>query len=203
MPTGVIVTFIIGLLCIIFTLVYQKNINLRVAIGVIGVIFLFYSGFSFGNIQPIAHLETFDSGNRLEIPETINKVEVLSPVEGDEVKCRILTSGVYPDGHDKDIWVLLRPSDKKYYPQSDYTNTSFKLNGEWQVVTRFGGDEGEQFVLFVFEADPQASAFFSKTIENWKASEAYIGLMESELPAGIKEIDRLNVILKGDCRGVF
>lgn len=203
MPTGVIITFIIGALCIVFTLLYNKNTNLRLAIGVIGTVFLFYSGFSYGNIQPIAHLETFDSGNKLEVPKKVDKVEVLSPVEGDAVKCRILTSGVYPEGHDKDIWVLLKPSDKKYYPQSDYTNTSFKLNGEWQVVTRFGGDEGEDFELFVFEADKEASAFFSQTIENWKTSNEYIGLEEAEIPNGAKQINKINVVLKTDCRGVF
>jgi hypothetical protein len=165
--------------------------------------FLFYSGFSYGNIQPVAHIETFDSGNKLKIPENITSVELLSPVDGDKVKCRIITSGVYPEGHQKDIWVLLKPSDGKYYPQSDYTNTSFKLNGEWQVVTRFGGDQGEEFELLVFEADSEASAFFSKTIETWKANNEYVGLLSSELPGGAVQLRSINVELQGDCRGVF
>jgi hypothetical protein len=110
--------------------------------------------------------------------------------------------GVYPEGHDKDIWVLLKPSDEKYYPQSDHTNTSYKRNGEWQVITRFGGDKGESYDIIVYEADSTASQFFSKTIEDWKALNEYAGLEEEELPGGLSEVDRIVVSLKENCRGV-
>lgn len=53
--------------------------------------------------------------------------------------------GVYPETHDKGIWVLLKPSDERYYLQSDHTNTSYKRNEEWQVITRFGGYQGEAY----------------------------------------------------------
>ncbi|MCB9351703.1 MAG: hypothetical protein H6573_30050 [Lewinellaceae bacterium] len=55
----------------------------------------------------------------------------------------------------------MKPSDNKYYPQSDHTNTSFKRNGEWQVITRFGGDEGEAYDIIVYETDPSASQFLA------------------------------------------
>ena len=51
-------------------------------------------------------------------------------------------------GSQKDIWVLLKPSNNKYYPQSDHTNTSYKRDGEWQVITRFGGDKGESYDFY-------------------------------------------------------
>jgi hypothetical protein len=203
MPFEVIITFLVGALCIVFALLYSKNTNIRLIVGVIGTIFLFYSGFSYGNIQPVPRIESFNYGNKLETPAKVEKVQVLSPVNGDKVKCRIVTSGVYPENHSKDIWVLLRPSDNKLYPQSDYTNTSFKLNGEWQVVTRFGGDEGESFDLLIYEANSNASTFFTKTIEAWKASNKYAGLEDSEIPDGAIKVDELKVVLEGDCRGVF
>ena len=111
--------------------------------------------------------------------------------------------GVYPEGHEKDIWVVLKPSDEKYYPQSDHTNTSFKLDGEWQVVTRFGGDYGEKYELIIYETDASASEFFSTTIQDWKDQESYPGLEDAVMPSGATEVDRINVYLRKNCRGVF
>jgi intein/homing endonuclease len=202
MSSGIFIT-LAGILCILFGLFYSKNSTLRVAVGIIGAILLIYGGYTYGNIEPMPHIETFDTGNKLQVTYPIEKVQVLSPVEGDSVKCRILTLGVYPESHTKDIWVLLKPSDDKYYPQSDNTNTSFKLNGEWQVVTRFGGDKGEAYELIVYETDEAASAFFSETIAEWKSNNDYVGLELQEIPSGATEIDRISVSLKDNCRGVF
>ncbi|MBO3116986.1 hypothetical protein J4050_09515 [Winogradskyella sp. DF17] len=202
MSSGILITIILGALCILFGLLYSKNSTLRVAVGLLGAVLLIYGGYTYGNVQPVPQIETFDTGNKLKVNYPIEKVQVLSPTEGDAVKCRILTMGVYPEAHNKDIWVLLKPSDNKFYPQSDYTNTSFKLNGEWQVVTRFGGDKGETYELFVYETDEAASDFFSKTIENWKSANDYVGLDLSEIPEGAKEIDHISVILENDCRGI-
>jgi len=148
-------------------------------------------------------IEQVAMGNKLSIEYPVNNVQVISPVEGDSVKCRILTMGVYPDSHAKDIWVLLKPSDNKYYPQSDHTNTSYKRNGEWQVITRFGGDKGESYDIIIYETDSLASQYFSATIQNWKEALSYPGLELEALPKGAIEIDRIVVSLKDNCRGVF
>lgn len=202
MLTSVIITIIAGILCIAFALVYKKNPSVRIAVGLIGLALLFYGGFSYGTMHPKAHLETFDTGNKLQVQYPVKQVQVISPVDGDTVSCRILTMGVYPEVHDKDIWVLLKPSDDKYYPQSDYTNTSYKESGKWQVVTRFGGDQGETYDLFVYETDSLASRFFSETIAQWKASDDYVGLQMGELPKGATVIDRIQVTLDNPCRGI-
>ena len=115
----------------------------------------------------------------------------------------MLTMGVYPESHKNDIWVLIRPTDNRYYPQSDHTNTSYKRDGEWQVVTRFGGDLGEAYDLIVYEADAESSSFFSATIEKWKAADDYPGLKLEEIPSGAKEVDRLKIYTRKNCRGVF
>jgi len=202
MLTSVIISVIAGVMCLLFAIIYKKNTTIKIALGIIGVVLLFYGGFSYGAMNPLAYIETFDTGNKLQVEYPIKKVQVLSPVNGDTVTCRILTMGVYPETHNKDIWVLLRPSDKKYYPQSDYTNTSYKESGKWQVVTRFGGDQGESYDLLVYETDALASQFFTETIAKWKAANDYEGLQMEELPPGAIEIDRIQITLEGNCRGI-
>lgn len=179
------------------------NIKVKIPMGIIGILLLIYGGYSFGLVNPQPQIEQAVKGNKLEIEYPVTTVQIVSPLEGDSVDCRILTMGVYPESCEKDIWVLLKPSDGKYYPQSDHTNTSYKRNGEWQVITRFGGDKGEKYEIIVFETEPAASEFFSSTIQNWKDAQSYPGLEEEELPDGANELDRISVYLKDNCRGVF
>jgi len=180
------------------------NPNLRIPYGILGIMLIIYGGFSFGTISlQQGQIEYAEAGNNLDIVFPIEKVQVLSPVEGDYVSCRILTKGVYPDSHHKDIWVVLKPSDEKYYPQSDHTNTSYKRKGEWQVITRFGGDEGETYELIVYETDKVASEYFSNTILEWKSMDSYPGLEVEEIPYSAQEVDRITIYLKDNCRGVF
>ena len=77
------------------------------------------------------------------------------------------------------------------------------MKGEWQVITRLGGDEGENYDIIVYEADSVASAFFSSAIQKWKGALFYPGLEIEELPNGAVEVDRIVVSLKQNCRGVF
>ena len=179
------------------------NAKLRVPLGVIGILLIIYGGYSYGAIHQPGQIEQVELGNKKQVTLPVESVQIISPLEGDSVACRILTMGVYPDTHEKDIWVLLKPTDDKYYPQSDHTNTSFKRNGEWQVITRFGGDMGESFEIIVYEADSTASQFFSSTIQVWKDMNSYPGLTDEELPEGATEVDRIVVSLKENCRGVF
>lgn len=209
-----LIIILIGALCllvVIFDSIRARNsassplINpkLRAPLGIIGVSLLMYAGYSDNAVTPPAQMERVEVASKKQVVYPVEKVQITSPVAGDSVVCRILTMGVYPEGHDKDIWVLLKPSDGKYYPQSDHTNTSFKRNGEWQVITRFGGDKGEDFDIIVYETDASASEFFSATIEAWKGVEKYPGLESTELPGGANEVDRIVVSLKENCRGVF
>ena len=179
------------------------NIKIRVLLGVVGILLIMYAGFSYGMLNPQAQIEQVDVGNKITIDYPVKRVQLISPIEGDSVKCRILSMGVYPTSHEKDLWVLLKPSDNKYYPQSDHTNTSYKRNGEWQVITRFGGDKGELYELIVYETDAAASEFFSATIADWKEAESYPGLQLEELPTGATEVQRIDIYLQENCRGVF
>lgn len=183
----------------------NKLINPKVGIplGILGVLMIIFGSYTSDVLYVSSQMEQVSKGNVLKIEGPVNSVKVTSPLDMDSVSCRVLSMGVYPEGHTKDIWVLLKPSDDKYYPQSDHTNTSYKLDGEWQVVTRFGGDLGEKYELIVFEADANASSFFSETIVKWNEQESYPGLEESEIPTGAVELDRINVFLNKNCRGIF
>lgn len=179
------------------------NATFRIVIGVIGVLIIIFGGYYLGLVNPQPQIEQVAQGNVKEIKGEIETVQIISPLENDEVKCRVLTMGVYPEGHNKDIWVLLKPSDGKYYPQSDDTNTSYKRNGEWQVITRFGGDKDESYDIIVYETDSGASQFFTETIDSWKSVLDFPGLELEELPSGAIEVDRITVTLADNCRGVF
>lgn len=179
------------------------DVKLKIPMAVLGILLIFYGAYAYmGKNQP-GQIESPSLGNKRQIEYPVKSVQIISPVEGDSVKCRILTYGVYPESHEKDIWVLVKPSDNFYYPQSDHTNTSHKRNGEWQVITRFGGDKGEKYDIIVYEADSSASQFFSATIQQWKDMLSYPGLESDEIPEGANELDRISVYLQENCRGVY
>ena len=178
------------------------NPKVGIPLGALGVLMVIFASYSSDVAHVGSQMEQISRGNKIQIEGPVNSVKVISPVEADSVDCRILSMGVYPEGHEKDIWVVLKPSDEKYYPQSDHTNTSYKRDGEWQVVTRFGGDLEEKYELIVYETDASASQFFSTTILDWKNKESYPGLEETDMPAGATEVDRINVYLRKNCRGV-
>ena len=179
------------------------DIKVRIPMGILGVLLLFYGAYAYGGANLPGQIEQPATGAKAQIEYPVQRVQVLYPLENDSVKCRILTSGVYPESHEKDIWVLLKPTDNRYYPQSDHTNTSYKRKGEWQVITRFGGDQGERYEIIVYETDSAASQFFSATIQKWKDLLSYPGLEINEIPKGAQEVDRLSVFLKENCRGVY
>ncbi|WP_345167229.1 hypothetical protein [Algibacter aquimarinus] len=201
-----IIILIIGILFILIALLASKKTSsnkLGIPLGILGVLMVIYGSYSSDFVNYNTQIEQVSTGNKLKITGPVNAVKVVSPIDKDSVDCRILTMGVYPESNDKDIWVLIRPTDDRYYPQSDHTNTSYKREGEWQVVTRFGGDKGEAYDLIIYEADASASAFFSATIEKWKEEDNYPGLKLEEIPIGAKEADRIKIYTRENCRGVF
>ena len=179
------------------------NPKVGIPLAILGVLMIIYGSYTSDVLYVSSQMEQITRGNKVEIKGPVTAVRIISPVESDSVDCRILSMGVYPEGHEKDIWVVLKPSDEKYYPQSDHTNTSYKRDGEWQVVTRFGGDLDEKYELIVYETDASASRFFSTTIQDWKNQESYPGLEDADMPQGATEVDRINVYLGKNCRGVF
>lgn len=201
---------LIGALLVLLSIVVGIKIRANssavyvvVALGVLGVGLVSYGGFTYGLLNQMGHMEHVATASKLQVEHPVERVQIISPLENERIPCRVLTMGVYPAGHEKDIWVLLLPSDGRYYPQSDHTNTSFKRNGEWQVITRFGGSQDELYDIIVYETDEAASELFSATIEEWKSNLYYPGLEEHEIPETARETDRITVRLRENCRGVF
>ncbi len=179
------------------------DVKLKIPLALLGILLIFYGAYFYGGVNYPAQIERPVLGSKKQIEYPVQSVQIISPVENDSVRCRILSFGVYPESHEKDIWVLLKPTDNLYYPQSDHTNTSHKRNGEWQVITRFGGDQGEKYNIIVYEADADASRFFSATIQQWNEMRSFPGLELDEIPAGAREVDRISVYLQENCRGVY
>lgn len=201
-----IIILIIGVLFILIGLLAVKKSSsskLGIPLGILGVLMMIYGSYSSDFVNYNTQMEQVSTGNKLKISGPVNSVKVVSPIDKDSVDCRILTMGVYPESNDNDIWVLIRPTDDRYYPQSDHTNTSYKRDGEWQVVTRFGGDKGEAYDLIIYEADSISSSFFSTTISKWKEEDNYPGLKLEEIPPGAIEVDKIKIYTRKNCRGVF
>ena len=206
-------TIILGTVLILIAMVGSMSFNesskplinakLRVSFGLVGIMLIIYGGYTYGITNSLAQMEQVTTGNIKQVEYPVDRTQIISPVNGDRVDCRILTMGVYPEPLEKDIWVLLKPSDGFYYPQSDQTNTSYKRDGGWQVITRFGGDLGENYEIIAYEADSTASDFFSSTIQTWKDELFFPGLELEEIPDGAEEVDRITVSLQKNCRGVF
>ena len=207
-----IIIIVIGILLILIALLGNRksssggrvlNTKLVITFFIIGVLMMIYASYSSDLVNYNSQMEQVSIGKKLKIDGPVESVKAVSPIDQDSVDCRILTMGVYPKNHEKDIWVVIRPTDDRYYPQSDHTNTSYKRDGEWQVVTRFGGDKGEAYDLIIYETDATASSFFSSTIANWKEADDYPGLKLEEMPSGAKEVDRIKIYTRKNCRGVF
>ena len=207
-----IIILVIGVLLALIAILGSKKTNsgksilntkIGIPMGIMGILMMIYGSYSSELVNYNTQTEQISIGKKLNISGPVNAVKVVSPIDKDSVDCRILTMGVYPESHEKDIWVMIRPTDDRYYPQSDHTNTSYKRDGQWQVVTRFGGDKGEAYDLIIYEADSTASSFFSSTIAKWKEADDYPGLKLEEIPAGAKEVERLEIYSRKNCRGIF
>ena len=198
MSTKLIIV-VIGVLFILiglFTIRKGGSGKFAIPLSILGVLMMIYGSYSSDLVNYNTQIEQVSTGKRLKLKGPINAVKVVSPIDKDSVDCRILTMGVYPDSYENDIWVLIRPVDDRYYPQSDHTNTSYKRDGEWQVVTRFGGDKGEAYDLIIYEADSISSSFFSSTIVKWKEADNFPGLELMEIPSGAKEVERIKVFTR-------
>ncbi len=112
-------------------------------------------------------------------------------------------SGEYTPEVKDHIWVLVRPSWGRWYPQSidpsseRYEGHTDMIEGEWSTRCQFGDNQtekGEPFDIVMVLADEDASANFVEfQNECYKNNETYLGLLTIELPRGIDEKDRVRV----------
>lgn len=98
-----------------------------------------------------------------------------------------------------DIWVLVYPTNARWYPQSINAcgGVHTLVVGEaWQTTGTFGSEDGnidEPFDLVVVMADDAASRLLDGMQKAWCEADDYPGLLTIELPQGIEEKDRVRV----------
>jgi hypothetical protein len=99
------------------------------------------------------------------------------------------------------IWVLVHAPNGRWYPQS--TNACRGVHtragdGEWQVVSGFGGagEVGQAFDIAVVLADAAANQVFEEKQKQWCEANNYLGFLTIELPQGISEKARVHVTRK-------
>jgi hypothetical protein len=120
--------------------------------------------------------------------------------ENDTVPFHMDIDGNCTNDLDGDIWVLVYPTNARWYPQSINPGVvdTFKAGGTWRTTGYFGGKEsnfGEPFDVVVVLANGTASRTFSEKQRAWSETETpnYPGLLTIELPPGIEEKDRVRV----------
>ena len=79
------------------------NPKVRIPLGILGVLLIIFGGYTFGTINPQGQIEQPVLGNKQQIKYPIEKVQVLSPVDGDSVDCRILTCLLYTSDAADDV----------------------------------------------------------------------------------------------------
>ncbi len=138
-----------------------------------------------------------DNGSNPTSPESEGSATITQPVNGALVGDSILVSGTYKGGVQEDIWVIVWPETAPGvgWPQSDNSAEGYpatKNNGAWYVTCWFG-DPLQRYDVAVYTATPQASqALATLLIESYYRGE-YLGIFESNLPAGLVERDRIRV----------
>jgi hypothetical protein len=133
--------------------------------------------------------------SNIELP---GEVTITSLANGAQVPQWLTLLGAYTPAATYDIWVLVYPTNGRWYPQS--TNAcagvhTQKSGGRWQVPAGFGGagNVGEPFDIVVVLANATASMFFDAKQKEWCLANNYPGWLTIELPQGIAEKARIRV----------
>jgi hypothetical protein len=114
---------------------------------------------------------------------------------------KILIAGTYHDiPQDLELWILVYPTDLKYYPQSSddcKQLPALRSGGRWNVNIVLGGEDfPEQFDVVAVLADTQASQAFKDYLKTGCDTGRYEGF--SILPEGqITEMDFIIVFTTG------
>jgi hypothetical protein len=94
-----------------------------------------------------------------------------------------------PQGYS--VWVLVYPhAAGKYYPQThrpELTPADLLGGNQFRTSVTFGGGDGEPYDVILVFASPDASRFFSNTLEQWARSGDYRGLLANDLPQVVDE----------------
>jgi hypothetical protein len=135
----------------------------------------------------------------LEGPSANAEVEIISPNHCDTgLDTTIPVVGTYNgDLTGKEIWVLIYPSDLKYYPQSAdpcRQIESVVSGNDWETIVNFGGPPQQyDVVAIVTDTDGEASQEFKRWLERGCDAGDFPGYLRTELPDGLTEVAAITV----------
>ncbi len=132
-------------------------------------------------------------------------LRITSPRDGQTVTDSQTASGIYSNvPPDHAIWVLVYTIWGKWLPQSSNAcagEHTIIENGQWRVASSFQTNTNDEpFDVVAVVADPEASDFFDQKQRELCAQATatpdfrWLGLHTIDLPAGIAEKDRIQVI---------
>jgi len=127
------------------------------------------------------------------------EVQITSPRHCDTgLATGIAASGTYSgDLTGKEIWILVYPTDGKYYPQtldSCKQIPSEASGGNWRTTIGFGGPPQQyDVVAVVTDTDGEASQEFKQWLQKGCETQDFPGYLGNELPGGITEMDAITV----------
>jgi hypothetical protein len=132
-------------------------------------------------------------------------IRITNPRGGQAITDEEVISGIYSSlPADHTIWLLVFTTWGKWFPQSsDPCNGVHTVaqNGQWQVTGSFkSGEANEPFDVVAVVADKAAGDFFDQKQREWCAQDRassdfkWPGLLTIELPSGISEKSRIQVI---------
>jgi len=96
-----------------------------------------------------------------------------------------------------EIWVLVYPTDSRYYPQS--VNACAQIPSEvaagiWRTTAHFGGPPQKyDVVVVVTETDGEASREFKRWLKEGCDTGNFLGYLRDALPTGISEVVSITV----------
>lgn len=113
----------------------------------------------------------------------------------------IVVGGSYVgDLNNKEIWVLVYPSDLEYYPQTlDACKQlpSDTTEGKWNTTANLGGPPQQyDIVVVVTEVDSEASQEFKLWLQKGCNTNDFPGYLRDELPSGITEVASITINTK-------
>lgn len=108
-------------------------------------------------------------------------------------------SGTYAgDLGGREIWVLVYPSDHKYYPQTpqacDQLPAQILEGNRWTTAVTLGGPPQQyDIVVTVAESSSEASQVFKRWLQTTCNTNTYPGFSPSRLPKGLTELAAITI----------
>ena len=132
------------------------------------------------------------------IPDQNHEPGISKPKDDDRVSCKETIEGWYGESEsNSDLWIAIQPVESSNYHVQPGPLPKNK-NGKWQGVAQFGVSDkenvGEEFLVFIVQANSSASQIFQSYIRDSNMKKQWNGL--PTLPNGALPFDSVKVVRK-------